>query len=374
MLSNISNITVLLRVCFDLPDLRNLARVSNAVPTIAQLLSQGNKIVLISHWGRPAGKIGPEFSYQRALLAIQRRLDRDLQRLGFNAKLELELVDQTSPGVDFQSVAKYIQASSNRIFLLENTRFMSAEQSTRPSARLELAKQYANLGTYLVQEDFAVSHRLEATVKELSQILPFTRGLAYRAEIQHLDQIKHNPKRPLVLIMGGAKLETKLPLLERMLPLVDSVLLGGNLCFTFLQASGSQVNFGESHVESDFISRARQLWVKYQSKIILPVDFIFDPAGKQAFDIGPETLRIFATKLQKAQTAFWNGPMGLYEKVQYRHGTLALAQTLSNLADCNVILGGGDTNAALPAKLLQKFDFVSMGGGATLEYLASAAS
>ncbi|GAB4145241.1 MAG: hypothetical protein OHK0017_04640 [Patescibacteria group bacterium] len=362
--------TVLIRVCYDIPDLRSLSRIQDSLATIAEVLQQNNKVVLISHWGRPEGIFKSELSFSRALPAIQQKIQKGLTKLGVPQaqNLFVEVIDQTEPEADFAAIAKYIESSNNQIFLLENTRFIPEEQSKKPNQRQELAKKYAKLGKFLVCEDFAVSHRQEATVQELKEYLPHTNGSSYQAELKNLDRIKNTNAKPVVVVLGGAKLETKLPLIQSLLPKVDYLLIGGAICFTFLQAANSSLNLGDAPIESSFIHEAKEILKKFKQKIILPQDFIYTKNITPA-DIGPKTIHEFSEKITMAGTIFWNGPMGKYENPKYRQGTKVLADLIANQMRAFRVVGGGDTNAAIPAKLLKKFSFVSMGGGATLEYL-----
>ncbi len=369
----IQNSTVLLRADLNLPSLKDDSRVVATIPTIRQLLANHNKVVILTHWGRPEGH-DPKLSTELLVPAITKHLSQ-----------QVEFVNQFS---SFQEAKAQIEASRQSVFLLENTRFDPREQAKDTTVRLELAQVYAKLGEVLVDEAFAVSHRQEATNYELKQLLPSVLGLNYQQEIQYLDVIKSNPTYPYAVIISGSKLETKLPLIEKFLDKADYILLAGMICFTFIQAQADLVqtnqlatnqklpNLADSPIETDFLARAKEILKQYGPKLILPIDFAYYQDGDKtlAFDIGPETVNLFQSYLAKCQTIFWNGPLGVYERPPFDQGTKAIAQFLASLEDTTkpyIVTGGGDINSAIPEEYLAKFTWVSTGGGATLEYLSS---
>jgi 3-phosphoglycerate kinase len=355
----IENSTVLVRVAFDLPSLDDTARIDDAIPTIKLLLKNQNKVVLCTKWGRPNEK-NSDFSTQKMLEILKARV---------KTKTKITFLNQFQ---DFEKIKQEIKAGEG-IFLLENIYFDPAEKSKDPEIRLGLAQKYASLADFFVDEAFASSHRTEATNTELKLLLSWSYGLGYQNELENLNKLKTEVKKPFVVIMGGAKLETKLPLISKMLPKVDKILLGGLLSFTFLKATnGSIPEIYDSYVETEFLAIATELLQTYGSKIILPKDLIYKTEnGKTtARDVGPETVKVFQNILSSAQTIFWNGTLGQYEDPDFNLATLALASYIADLNNSFRVLGGGDTASAIPKNLLKKFDFVSMGGGATLEYLS----
>ena len=360
----IKNSKVLIRVNYDLPNLEDSERVDDSLATIQTLLEENNKVILCTHWGRPK----PEDIDSHSHFSTSRLDDLLEEKLAESVLF----VNQFN---SWEETKEEIDNARENIIILENTRYSKDEKSKDNATRLELAKKYAGLADYFVDEAFAVSHRQEATNTEIKELLPWCHGISFFNEINNLNKLK-NPDKPFAVIMGGAKLETKLDLLNKILPKTDKLIVGGMLCFTFIAAKKAMgfeniPEIYESMVETDFIETAKVLIEQYGDKIIIPVDFVYSPDGKYAFDIGPKTLELFATTLSDAKTVFWNGPMGFYEKPPYDHGTLELGRIVIGLTSAFKVVGGGDTGSALPSYILDGIDFVSMGGGATLEYLSS---
>ncbi len=372
-LSQIKNSIVLVRTNYDLPDLNHLVRIDDSLPTIRQLLDQNNKVVICTHWGRPVDNDPTKSTNQ---------LDEILESKLRENVLAINQYDS------FSNAQGEIKDTNAKVILLENTRYNKGEKSKDESVRKELAAQYASLASYFVDEAFAVSHRQEATNYDIKNLLPWTFGLSHQAELNNLNQLKDNPKKPFIAIMGGAKLETKLALIKNLLPKVDQIILGGMLSYTFLAAieelqkeSNCPKEIQEfqvapyyfSLVEKSFVPVAKDLLLKNWNKIVLPVDFVYGEleAGKTvALDIGLESVLKFQQITNNARTIFWNGPMGFYEKQPYHMGTLKLGEHLASLHNCHIVIGGGDVGSALPEQVLSQFSWVSMGGGATLEYLS----
>jgi phosphoglycerate kinase len=360
-LNSISNSTVLVRVNYDLPLPISTQRIDDSLSTLETLFENNNKIIILTHWGRPKDS-DPRLSTKKLVSYLEESLGRT--------------VIYINQFKGFEDAKDIIKESKEKIFLLENTRYNSDEQSKDPKVRLELAKSYAYLGDSFVDEAFPVSHRDEATNCEIKTKLPFCYGISYQNEIENLDKIKTYPKHPFIAIMGGAKLETKLPLLNKILPKVDKILVGGLLAFTFLQA---KKNLGQtipeiynSIIEDDFVFVAEEILKNHGHKIVLPVDLTYgESEGKKyGYDIGSATIELFKSEIAKAQTIFWNGPMGFCEKKPFDKGTLEIANAIAANKICFSAIGGGDTGSAVPADVESQFNFVSMGGGATLEYLA----
>lgn len=373
-INSIKNSIVLLKVGFDLPSLDDYSRILDAKKTVDLLLKQNNKVVLISHWGRPKNIQDSTLSLENMLPLISSLLNQNI-----------EFLNQYD---SFEDTAKRIKNSKDKLILLENTRFDPDEQSKDTDLRTNLASKYSTFANYFVDEAFSVSHRHEATNTEIKKFLPWCLGLSYEQEIQQLDRLKHNPKKPFVVIMAGSKLETKLPIISKMLPVCDKLLIGGKLCFTFIRAAKEmvmdkylEVDFGKSEVELDFLETAKELLQKYPDKIILPTDFVYGDkqanlinpdsmAEKFALDIGLKTIENFKMELQDASTVFWNGTIGYYEKPDFNKGNFAIGKFLADNSRINKVLGGGDTASSLPPEILSKINFVSMGGGASLNYLS----
>lgn len=376
---------VLVRVSFDVPNLDNLERIKDALPTLKQLLEQKNKLILVTKWGKVKELPKPEQmpDHQLSTSNLLPVLQAELSDFGLETK-PVYVNQFASP--DFAAVQhsqQYFAGNSNLV-LLENAHFDPREKSKNSQERLQIAGEYAKLANFVVDEAFASSHRLEATNAEIKTLRPFALGLSYTREVANLEKLK-KPKKPFVVLMGGAKLETKLPLLQKMLPISDQILVAGLLAFTFIKAAklnakklGMDSDLPEifdSFVEENFVPQAQELLLQYPEKIILPVDFVYDEiikdgqVKKLACDIGHLTITKFVTYIQACQSLFWNGPMGFFEKPPFDKATHQIAQIITE-SQCFSVLGGGDTNAALGPEILAKFSFVSMAGGATLDFLS----
>lgn len=361
-LAEIKHSIVFVRVCYDIPNLESSDRIKDSQETVNQLLRQGNQVILLSHWDRPNGKKTSEFSLEKLLESVQS-----------NFTQTIEFINQYDYFEKNISLRDIMKVSKTKLFLFENTRFSPNEASKNLFERDVLAQKYKEIADYFVDEAFPVSHRQEVTNYELKKQLPSTYGLSFINELYQLEKIKTNPKKPFVVLMAGSKLETKLPLISKMCEKADKVLLGGELCFTFLKAASSSVEIYDSLVEEIFVSQAKELLYKYPTKIILPIDFIYGNIDnkKLALDLGIETLKLFKSELNKAKSIFWNGPVGYYLDENYAAGTLEVGNHISSLSQAYKVLGGGDSVAVLPKETLENFDFISMGGGATLEYLSN---
>jgi phosphoglycerate kinase len=375
-LSDIRNKKVLVKCDFNIPNLESLERIEAAAATIGQLIAQKNRLILLTHWGRPNGVPDPEWSTRKLEPLVQKVLDRN------SIPGMVCWIDQWKDTNTFTALKKSLTLlPPDCVSLMENTRFSPAEESDVAAERVALARRYASIADVVVDEAFSLSHRQEATNYDLEQLLPTVRGLNYEREITMLSQVRDTPHHPLVFVLGGAKLETKLELIGKALLKADRVLIGGQLCFTFLAAAQQlglaqyrQVDIAGSLVEQSFIPQAISLLQQYGDKIVLPVDFVYDTEekiGRYGADIGNETIVLFGRALSNAKTVFWNGPMGRLEKQPYDAGTRSIAGFLAEKRhECFVCVGGGDTVAGLPPEMVSQFGFVSTGGGASLTFLA----
>jgi phosphoglycerate kinase len=361
-ISEIKNSKVFVRVNFDVPSISDTARIFDSVKTVQMLLSNSNQVILISHWGRPEGSRVTDMSLEKLLPAVQTFYSESVEFIN-----QYDYFDKNI------SLRDLLNISNSKLFLFENTRFSPNESSKNLFERDELAQKYAGIVDYFVDEAFSLSHRQEVTNYEIKKLLPYSYGLSFENELRNLEKIKSDPKQPFVVIMAGAKLETKLPLIEKMCEKVDKILIGGQLCFTFLVAAESKIELYNSAIDLTFLEKAKELISKYKDKIVLPVDFKYSELDgkKMALDIGEASILRFKSEIENAETIFWNGPLGYYFDKDFAEGTLQIAGFIANLKKPFKVLGGGDSIAVLPKEVLQQFDFVSMGGGATLEYLSN---
>lgn len=309
-------------------------------------LKPAKSIILLSHWGRPRGR-NKKFSFRRILPEISTILK---EKIGFKSDIKADL--------------------NARITLVENLRFFPGEEKND----LKFAKKLSRLGDIYINEAFSVSHRPHTSITALPQLLPSYFGFNFENEVEMLNRI-FKPQKPLVLILGGAKISTKLPLIQKFLKRADLIILAGGLATTYLKAKGFEV--GRSLVETNVAGKLRKV---ISSKILTPFDFILKNKKRAylgelkptdvIFDIGPESLVVFFEEIKKGQTIVWNGPLGYIEDKNFEAGTKELAIFLTKLKKY-VIVGGGDTLALLEKhRLTKKFKHISTGGGAMLEYLA----
>ena len=390
-LDQIVNSTVLMRVSFDIPSFDDIERILDAIPTIKQLLEQKNKLILCTKWGKIKEKIEIKemINHPKSTSLLLPILAKELKKVlpeYENNLHDSDLINYrnqfAAPSFAELKIDLYRHNFKfSPIVLLENTHFDPREKSKNEAERIEIAEEYAKLADFFVDEGFSSSHRVEATNTEIKTLLLFSFGLSFAREVENLEKLK-NPKKPFIILMGGAKLETKLPLLKRLIPVADKILVGGLLAFTFIKAEklnkGNQANLPEifdSKVEEDFVIIAQELLRNYPEKIVLPSDFVYDEnlenstLRKTAGDIGELTIAKFGREIENCKTLFWNGPMGFFEKKPFDQATHQIAEIITK-SQCFSVLGGGDTNASLGKEILDKFGFVSMAGGATLDFLS----
>jgi len=327
-------------------------------PTIDWLLEKrARNIIILSHRGRP--------------IASQERMAKSKFSLKFLVPVLKGLIGQKIifwPSYDFEKLKKEV-AIRPGIYLVENLRFLSGEEKNDS----KLAKQLAGLGDFYINDAFAVSHRANASVAAITGFIPSYAGLLFQNEIKNLRPILFRPKKPLIIVLGGAKIRDKIGLIENLGKKADYFLVGGAIANTFLAAKNLPV--GDSLIDEKGIDFAGRFI--NDKRIILPSDLKI--SGRQILDIGPETLKNYAGFLRKAGTIIWNGPMGCVEDKGFEDGTVGIWRIISGLKNAEVIVGGGDTIASLQLmtdnkKLLLSVKsskvFVSTGGGAMLEYLS----
>jgi phosphoglycerate kinase len=345
-------------------------RIRAALPTIKYLRNRGARVVLFSHLGRPKKGPEPKYSLGPVVRALEKLLGAPVTFLP--DPLSAEAV-QTTKRLPRGSVA-----------VAENTRFFPGEEENNT----HLAEKFAALGDLYVNDAFGSAHRAHASTEAIARILkPAVSGFLMERELRYLGEALHNPKRPFVAVLGGAKISGKIDLIEALLPKVDEILLGGAMACTFFAAMGLEV--GKSLVEPDRVNLARDLMSKAGKKLVLPSGAVIAqelapgvetrtvrrdqiPPGWAVYDIDPETEKSFGTIIEQAGTVVWNGPMGVFETPPFDHGTLAIANSMARATENGAItvIGGGDSAAAVAqAGLSGKITHVSTGGGASLEFL-----
>lgn len=372
---DVSGQTVFVRVDFnvslnDQGEILDDSRIKASLPTLKELLDKGAKLVLGSHLGRPNGKNNKTYS----LLPVASHLAGLL-----NCEV---LFPDSCVGMDVQKLVK--DAKAEQIILLENLRFHPGEEANDA----EFSRQLANLADVYVSDAFGTLHRAHAsTVGMVKYFQKKAIGRLVEKECLYLGRILHEPQKPFVVVLGGAKVSDKISVIENLMKVADKILIGGGMAYTFLKAQG--VNVGESLVEESKLSYARRILEKAKNKdieVILPVDSLvasgfsadtsfetldnIDDWGKgQALDIGPKTCEHFSAILKTAKTVFWNGPMGVYEFAAFQSGTKAIAKAIAT-TECLSVVGGGDSLAAIHRTgYADQISHLSTGGGASLKFL-----
>ncbi|HIJ97375.1 MAG TPA: phosphoglycerate kinase [Desulfuromonadales bacterium] len=374
-IGKLSGKRIFIRVDFNVPQddsgaITEDTRISGAVATIRYALDQGARVVLASHLGRPKGEKKPKYTMAPATKRLSELLGTEVKQAPdcFGPKVD-SLIAALQPG---------------EAVMLENVRFYAGEEKNDP----DFAAKLANGCEIYINDAFAVSHRAHASVAAITTFIPtIAAGFLMRNEMTFFDKAMQNPVRPLVAILGGAKVSGKLEVLETLINKVDKVVIGGGMAFTFLKAMGYDV--GKSLVEDELLATATKIMDRANERGVrfyLPVDCVaaeaFDaaatnfvkpvqeiPAGWMALDIGPATATLFAESLRDAKTVIWNGPMGVFEMDAFCRGTYLVAEAV---ADCfaTTIIGGGDTDSAVrKAGVEKRVSYISTGGGAFLELL-----
>ena len=365
---------VLIRVDFNIPLDDNLnitddIRIRAALPTIKYAIDKGARVILMSHLGRPDGKVDEKMRLAPAAKRLQKLLGRPVLAL------------KECIGDD---VKKAVSAMKNGdVVLLENLRFHAEEEKNDAN----FAKELASLGDVFVNDAFGTAHRAHASTEGVTHYLPSVAGFLMEKEIEYLGNAMDKPKRPFVAILGGAKVKDKIKVIDNLLNKVDALLIGGGMAYTFLKAKGKTI--GASKLDKDGYDTARSALDKAAKKnipMLLPIDNIiadkFDanantklvgediPDGWMGLDIGPKTVKLFEDKLKAAKTIVWNGPLGVFEMDKFAKGTERIAKFIVGLKGVVSVIGGGDTAAAMSKfKVEDKMTHISTGGGASLEYL-----
>lgn len=371
---DVRGMRVLVRADFNVPQdasgaITDDRRIKEALPTISKLLSEGAKVILCSHLGRPNG----ESIMKYTLAPVAARISG---LLGFEVPLLSDCI-----GSDVEAAVGRLE--KGRAVLLENVRFHKEEEENDPL----FAGQLAKLAEVFVMDAFGTAHRAHASTEGVSRIIPAVAGLLVEKELRIMGGALNNPKRPFVAVLGGAKVKDKLAVIENLIGKVDTLIIGGGMCYTFLKAQGHSI--GKSLVDSERLDYCRSIMGKAQARsvrLLLPFDHVCAadisgngesvtvdspdvPEGLMGVDIGPKSAASFAEVIASAATVIWNGPMGVFEAAKYSSGTLAVAKAMAE-SNAVSIVGGGDSAAAVE-KLgyADKVTHVSTGGGASLEFL-----
>lgn len=353
------------------PIITDDGRISASLPTIRRLTEAGARVVVVAHLGRPDNGPEPSLSLAPVAARLSELLGQDVRRASDVA------------GPDSKSQAEAI--TDGDVLLLENVRFESAETSKDDGTRGAFADRLADLADFYVDDAFGAVHRKHASVYDVATRLPHAAGDLVRREIDVLDRLIRDPERPYVVVLGGSKVSDKLPVIKSLLPQVDTLLIGGGMCFTFLAARGDDV--GGSLLEVDQVDTCRALLEEAGDRIVLPTDVVIAeavvadaqlkvvladqiPGDRKGLDVGPRTISDFADRLTGARTVFWNGPMGVFELAPFAAGTRGIAEAVASVNGLTVV-GGGDSAAAVRQLGLDEdaYGHISTGGGASLEYL-----
>lgn len=359
-----------IRVDFNVPlapggqEITSDKRIKASIPTIQFAIDRGAAIILASHLGRPKGKVNPEMS----LRPVAARLSQLIQKPVAMA------TNCVGPEV------KSMLPKPGEILMLENLRFHPEEEANDPG----FSKELASLCELYVNDAFGSAHRAHASTVGIIQFVPkAAAGLLMEQELKYLTLVTKDPKRPSVAILGGAKVSDKIEVINNLVRVVDRLMIGGAMAYTFLKSEGKPV--GKSLVEDEKLDLAKSLLQRYPEKLMLPLDHVVAaelkegaesevvetiPEGKMGLDIGPRTIEAFSKEIADANTIIWNGPMGVFEKPPFDKGTVALAKAVA-ASHATSVVGGGDSEKAIKsAGVADKISHVSTGGGASLEFLA----
>ncbi|GGI39179.1 phosphoglycerate kinase [Mammaliicoccus stepanovicii] len=367
---------VLVRADFNVPmkngAITNDNRIVQALPTIKYIIEQDGKVILFSHLGKVKTE---EDKKELSLKPVAERLSELLNK-------DVTFIDETR-GDKLESAINAL--SEGDVLLVENTRFEDVDGKKESKNDPELGKYWASLGDVFINDAFGTAHREHASNVGIASNIETASGFLMDKEIKFIGGVVSEPGRPLVAILGGAKVSDKIGVIENLLTIADKVIIGGGMAYTFFKAQGKEI--GLSLLEEDKVDFAKDLLDRAGDKIILPVDckvakeFSNDatitvvsaddiPADQEAMDIGPESVKLFSEALKGANTVVWNGPMGVFEFSNFAQGTIGVCKAIASLKDATTIIGGGDSAAAaMDLGFADDFTHISTGGGASLEYL-----
>ncbi len=367
---------VLVRCDFNVPldENRNITdetRIDGALPTIKYLIDNGAKVILCSHMGKPKGEPKPELSLAPVAASLSKKLGKDV----------IFAADANVVGENAKKAVS--EMAEGDVVLLENTRYRAEE--TKNVA--EFSQELASLADVFVNDAFGTAHRAHCSNVGVTEYIETAAcGYLIQKEIEFLGNAVNNPVRPLVAVLGGSKVSSKISVINNLLEKVDTLIIGGGMAYTFMKALG--MNVGDSLLEADYIDYAKEMMDKAEAKgvkLLIPVDTVVAKEfnndaeskisekgmedGWMGLDIGPKTVELFSDALKEAKTVVWNGPMGVFEMPNFAKGTNAIANVLAEI-DATTIIGGGDSVAAVnQAGLGDKMSHISTGGGASMEFL-----
>ncbi len=368
----LANQRVLTRVDFNVPtdgqgNIIDDTRIRATLPTLNHILDNSGKVVLMTHLGRPKGW-DEKLKLDKVAAKLTELLKRPVKKMDDSIG---SLVEKTVTGL-----------KEGEVVLLENLRFYPEEEANNE----KFSKKLALLGDLYIDDAFACAHRAHASIVGVTKHLKSGAGLLLAREIEYLDKLNQSPAAPYVAILGGAKVSDKITVIENLLNKVNTILIGGGMAYTFLKAQGK--NIGSSKLEKDFVETASKIFTHAKKKnveIVLPVDHLVTDNvqgkgrlkiekneisdGFSGVDIGPETIKLFTSKLLPAQTIIWNGPLGIFENDRFSEGTRSIATALAGLKSVRVIGGGETVAAAEKFNVADKMTHISTGGGAFLEFL-----
>lgn len=365
---------VLVRVDFNVPlnerqEIQDNSRIKAALPTINYLLDHKAKIILVSHLGRPKGKIVPEMRMDPVAKELEKILGKKVIKL-----------DEAINGDVDKAVA---ELKDDELILLENIRFYKQETDKDP----EFSKKLAACADVFVNDAFGTAHRAHASTVGVTSYLPSVAGFLLEKEVDALNNLIKNPAKPFIAVLGGNKIGDKLGVINSLLELCDGLIIGGGMCFTFLKSQG--LNIGDSILDAEQLNAAKKILAQTEQEgipLYLPEDFVIAdsfaenaaakvvgaeeiPDGWMGLDIGPRTVELYKEILEEAKTIFWNGPMGVFEWAAFANGTKSVAEALAE-SPALTIVGGGDSDSALRKFGVEdKINHVSTGGGASMKVL-----
>ena len=369
---------VIVRVDFNVPITDGVItddnRILGALPTINYLVDHGAKVILMSHLGKVNHKDADQLQKDMAsksLLPVSERLQELVEA-------KVHFVPSTR-GKDLEDAINNL--ADGEILVMENTRFEVGETKNDT----KLAEYWASLGDLFVNDAFGTAHRAHASNVGIASILPSALGFLVEKEVEMLNKAVYGAEKPVVAIIGGAKVSDKILVIENLLKSADKILIGGGMAYTFFKAQGLEI--GNSLLEEDRVEVAKEILEKAKGKIILPIDNVIAndfanptdiktvdvnniPVGYMGLDIGPKTLDLFRKELDGAKTVIWNGPMGVFENPEFAKGTIGICEIIADLPDAMSVIGGGDSaSAAINNGFADDFSHISTGGGASLEFM-----